>query len=137
MAYPMFLFLHTVGLGFLVGTSTAMGLRVLGFGRQMSMAPMERFLPVLWFGFWTSAISGVVIWSADASKFTFNPMFWLKMGAIVLAMLSVRLLRGRVFGKSSETPDIPSTAARGLALATLVFWALAITAGRLTAYLGS
>jgi len=136
MAYPLFLFLHTVGLGFLVGTSAVMGLRVLGFGRQMSLAPMERFLPVLWFGFWTSAISGVVIWTADATSFTFNPLFWLKMTAIVLAMLSVRLLRGRVFGNSSKTTDIPSGAARGLAVAMLVFWALAITAGRLTAYIG-
>jgi hypothetical protein len=134
MAYPTFLFLHTLGLGLLVGTSAAMSLRVLGFGRQMSLAPLEKFMPVLWLGFLITAVSGVVIWTADASTFTFNPLFWIKLGAIALAMASVRLLRASVFGKSAVDP--PTATARVLAVGLLALWTIAMTSGRLTAYIG-
>jgi hypothetical protein len=50
-AYPMILFLHTVGLAFLVGPTVALGARVLGFARRLPLMPMEGFYRSMWIGF--------------------------------------------------------------------------------------
>jgi hypothetical protein len=137
-AYPTILFLHTVGLGFLVGSSMVIDLRVLGFSADMPLEPMKRLIRIMWFGFWVNATSGVVLVVIDATKMLTNPLFYIKIGFIALAVVTGRLLANRVF---SESPRIKVSAAditpKILAGASLFFWVAAITAGRLTAYLFS
>ena len=58
-AYDVFLTAHSVGMGVLVGLSSAVYLRVLGFAPSLPLAPMERFFPLMYAGFWVNAISGV------------------------------------------------------------------------------
>jgi hypothetical protein len=74
-AYPTILFLHTVGLGFLVGPNVAIDLRLLGFPRELPLAPMRRWFPVMWCGFWVNAVSGVALLAADATTKIVNPVF--------------------------------------------------------------
>ena len=50
-AYPTILFLHTVGMAFLVGMSVAVNLRILASDQDTPLAPMEKFFPVMYFGF--------------------------------------------------------------------------------------
>jgi hypothetical protein len=134
-AYPTVLFLHTLGLGFLVGASIVIDLRLLGFSNELPVEPMKKFFPVMWFGFWVNAASGLVLVMIDATKMLVNPLFYIKIGFIALAMVSGRLLARQVF----DAPDADKAAlrfkARALAGASLFFWIGAITAGRLTAYL--
>ena len=135
-AYPTILFAHTVGLGFLVGMNTAVDLRMLGFARRIPLAPMERFFPVMWFGFWVNAISGTLLLIADASTKLINPVFYIKMAFVTLAVVNMVLIRRRVF-REPELPTLPlPTSAKVLAATSLFFWAGAITAGRLMAYFG-
>src|SRR5262245_16082885 len=91
-AYPTVLFLHTVGLGFLVGTSMAIDLRVLGFSPSLPLQPMKRFFPVMWAGFWINAASGVVLVIIDATSMLVNPLFYIKIIFITLAVISGRLI---------------------------------------------
>ena len=134
-AYPTILFLHTVGLGFLVGTSMIVNLRVLGFSSDLPLQPMKRLFPVMWFGFAVNAASGVVLAMIDATSMLVNPLFYIKLGFIALAMVSGRLIWNRVFqGQHDERVPI-NTAARAWASASMFFWLAAITAGRLTAYI--
>src|SRR6185503_20107551 len=91
-AYPTILFLHTVGLGFLVGASMVIDLRVLGFSRALPLEPMKRFVAVMWFGFWVNALSGIVLVMIDATNLLMNPLFYIKIGCIALAMVTGRLL---------------------------------------------
>src|SRR5262245_16387617 len=136
-AYPTILFLHTIGLGFLVGTSMVIDLRVLGFSHNLPLEPMKRFFPVMWFGFWVNAASGLVLVMIDATSMLVNPLFYIKIGFIALAMLSGRLIGSRVFHDPLiDKAPVPVTG-RVLAGASLFFWIAAITAGRLTAYLFS
>src|SRR5206468_2113204 len=46
--YYGFLFLHTVGLAMVVGISSVIDLRVLGFARRLPIAPLDAFFPILW-----------------------------------------------------------------------------------------
>jgi hypothetical protein len=138
-AYPGILFLHTVGLSVVVGVSIAVSLRTLGVARVIPLAPIEAFYKVLWTGFWVNALSGVALLLADATTKLINPVFYIKMGFVVLAMVATILLRRRLFRPESGTivegSPLPSGATL-LATASLVFWVGAVTAGRLMAYLG-
>lgn len=135
LAYPSILFAHTVGLGLLVGTSMAIDLRLLGFAPNASLAPMRKFFPIAWIGFWISALSGLALAAADATTMLVNPVFIIKMAFIVLGMVNVRIIWKRVFG-NPEPEKNPFLSGRLLAGTSLFLWVCAITAGRLTAYLG-
>jgi hypothetical protein len=135
LAYPLILTLHSIGLAFLVGINLAIDLRILGVASQLPLAPMERFLPVFWAGFWVNALSGVALLFGGATTLLQNPVFYIKLVAIMFAMIAIRLIRRMVFSKPAAAVGLPM-AAKMLAGASLFFWGAAITAGRLTAYLG-
>ena len=134
-AYPTVLFLHTLGLGFLVGASMLIDLRLLGFSTELPIAPLKKFFPVMWFGFWVNASSGIVLVMIDATKMLVNPLFYIKIAFIALAMISGRLIARLVFADANADKAALRFNARALAGASLFFWVCAITAGRLTAYL--
>jgi len=136
LAYPTFLFLHTVGLGLLVGASAAVDLRILGFGRGTALLPMDKFFPVIWVGFWISAISGAALWTADAATWSKDVVFYIKMAFVVLGMLQMRVIRSRVFRAPGVSESHLPPNGKAFAIASLVLWIAAITAGRLTAYIG-
>ena len=132
-AYPSILFLHTVGLGFLVGLNAAIDLRILGVARKMPLAPMEKFFKIMWAAFWVNALSGIALLIADATTKLANPVFYIKMSFVALAIINMAALRRRVFrGTSMDVARF----GRALAITSLIFWGGAITAGRLMAYFG-
>ena len=135
-AYPIVLFLHTVGLSLLVGANMAIALRLLGAAPRLPIAPLEKLYRVMWIGFWINAASGVMLLVADATTKLTNPVFLIKMGFIAAAVINMVWLRRRVFrGPRLEGYPIP-TSARTFATLAFVFWIGAISAGRLMAYLG-
>lgn len=134
-AYTLFLALHAIGLAFLVGPSTAIGLRILGFAPRLPLGPMEKYFPIMWAAFWVNALSGVVLFALEATKFFTMPTYWIKMAAIALAVTNLRLIRSQVFGnpENQGTKPVPASG-RILAGALLSCWAVGIFAGRVTAY---
>jgi len=135
-AFPGVLLLHTIGMGVVVGINAGIDLRILGVAPALPLAPMERFLPVLWAGFWVNAATGFVLVITDATTKLTNPDFYVKMAFIALAIINLRLLRNRVFRDPLIDKEPLSTQARILATTSLIFWLGAITAGRLMAYVG-
>src|SRR5438874_875164 len=95
-AYPTVLFLHTLGLGFLVGSSMVIDLRVLGFSRELPLEPMKKFFPIMYAGFWVNALSGLVLLMIDATSMLTNTLFYIKIGFIALAVLSGRLIANQL-----------------------------------------
>lgn len=92
-SYPTVLFLHTVGLAFAVGMSAVIALRVLGAASAMPLPPLECFYWVLWLGFWVNAASGTALLMADATTKLTNPVFYIKMVRVALAMIATTCLR--------------------------------------------
>lgn len=135
LAYPTILAAHTFGLAFLVGLSAVIALRILGFAPGLPLAPLERFFPLIWVGFWVNAVSGVVLLSLTPADFLTNATFYIKMLGVAGAVASVRLLRTSVFSRpaSLDTKPVPMKG-KFLAGTALTFWAVAIVGGRLTAY---
>jgi hypothetical protein len=131
-AYPTVLFLHTVGLAFAVGISIAISLRVLGFGSRLPTKPMDKFFPIIWAGFWLNAFSGTILLASDATAKFKNPVFYIKMILIFLAVITVQLTRNRVFRNPAAPVTTPS---KILAASSIFLWLAAIVTGRLLAYL--
>ena len=136
LAYPTVLFLHTAGLGLLVGASAVVDLRLLGVARTVPLEPLGRFFGVMWLGFWINAVSGVLLLIADASTKLINPVFYIKLLCVGLAMTCLWRIDRTVFrGAAADGAGIPR-GVQALALASLVFWIGATTFGRLLAYVG-
>src|SRR5689334_9120237 len=73
--FPVIVTLHTIGMGFLAGGSTAIDLRVLGIAPNIPLKSIGRFVPVLWLAFAVNAISGVLLLIAYPTKALTNPVF--------------------------------------------------------------
>ena len=132
-AYPGIVFVHTIGTAMVVGLSAMVDLRVLGVARQLPLAPLERYFPIIWAGFWASAISGAILFAADATSKIASPLFGVKMLTIVLGVLTTVLIRRTVFLDPAAERFVSGRAKR-LAAASLGLWFAAIAAGRLMAY---
>ena len=135
-AFPTVLLLHTIGMGVAVGISAGIDLRILGIAPALPLAPMEKFIPLLWIGFWVNAATGVVLVIADATRTLTNPDFYVKMVFIALALINLRLLRNRVLRDPAIDKAPLSAQAKLLAATSLFLWLAAITTGRLMVYVG-
>src|SRR6185436_2972755 len=126
LAFPTILLLHTIGMAPVFGIAPAIDLRILGLAPALPLAPMERFLPVLWVGFWVNAVTGTVLFAIDATKRSTQTDFWIKMLFIALAVMTLRMLQKRVFGDPNIETGPLSTQAKVLAGTSLFFWIGAI-----------
>ncbi len=128
-AFPAILAAHTIGLGLLAGLTVAFDLRLLGVGRAIPPSAFTRFQPIMWFGLWLNVATGVALLLAYPTKALTNPVFYLKLALIALALLVLRATFARTRDHSVNAP-----VTKALAVISLLLWASAITAGRLLAY---
>ena len=125
--YPLILFLHTLGLSTLVGLSSAINLRLLGFAPGIPLASLDRLFWLMWAGLALTAATGILLFVADATKHASNPAFLVKLVFVLLAVTALALTWTRVFrGQHSG---------RILAALSLACWFGALSAGRLMAYI--
>jgi hypothetical protein len=136
LAFPSILLFHTIGMGVVVGISAGIDLRILGLAPAVPIAPLERFFPVLWVGFWVNAITGTMLLIADATTKLTNADFYAKMVFIALALINLQMIRKRVFRDPLIDKKPPSGNVKLLAVISMILWLGAITSGRLLAYLG-
>jgi hypothetical protein len=132
--YPTILTAHTLGMSLLVGANAALDLRLLGVAPQVPLAPMEALFRALWGGAALSAITGLLLFAADASTKGTTIVFFVKLAFIAAAVVVARKLHRTVYGQGADTAVVTPTA-KVLAVASLLLWAGAITAGRFMAYL--
>ena len=128
-AFPVILALHTIGLSLLAGLTVAFDLRILGIAPRIPVREFDRFVPLMWVGLWLNVTSGVALLTAYPTKALTNPVFFAKLVLIASALLILKTMRRRVHTGGARPKTL-----KGLAVASLVCWAGAITTGRLLAY---
>ena len=135
-AYPTILTLHTAGLGVLVGANAVVDFTLLGFAPRLpvlSLAPLYRFM---WGGFTINAVTGVMLFAGDATTKARQPVFYIKLMLIALALVVTAVIRRTVErGPALRAAGPGALPVRRLAALSLLLWAGAVTAGRLMAYL--
>jgi hypothetical protein len=133
--YSGILFLHTFGLAVVVGVSIAIDLRLLGAASRMSITAVRPLFRYLWWGFCVNALSGAILFAADAPRKVANPMFELKLALVALGVAVMAVIERRLLQAESSASSVDSQPRFGpLAGASLLIWAAAIAAGRLVAY---
>lgn len=136
LAYPSILFMHTLGLATVAGLSAFLCLSILGFAPALPMTALRPYVTALWSAFGLTALSGILLLLPAASSKTFSPIFLVKLTFVALAVAATHRLTSRAIrNPQADQAPVPQGAA-GLAIASLLLWAGATTAGRLMAYLG-
>jgi hypothetical protein len=135
LGYPLFLFLHTIGLATIAGLNAGINLRILGMAPGVKLAPMVRFYPVMWLAFAITVFSGLALLIADATTKLAQPIFYVKLLLVLLAVVTMQVMKTSVFA-DPQLDERPFPArARTLAMTSLLLWIGATIAGRLIAYL--
>lgn len=135
-AFPMILFVHTLGMGIVAGGSTMINLIVLGFWPAVPIKPFVRVFPVLWVAFGLNAVTGTMMLLADATAKLTTPDFYIKMVLVFAGLLILIRMRRQIF-ENPKLDELPlSSHAKMLAWASLACWFGAIISGRLLAYVG-
>ena len=135
-AYTSILSLHAIGLAIIVGLNYLIALRLLGFVKEVPLAPLRKLFPWMYLGFAINTFSGASLLAANLSNDLGNWLFVTKLVLIVLAMINFELMRMKVFrpATSGGALTVDERAARKYAWWALVLWGLAVITGRLTSY---
>lgn len=136
LGYPTILFMHTLGLATVAGVSAGLALRLLGFAPGVPLSSMTKFFTLLWVAVVVTVVAGTLLLAADATTKLASPVFYIKLLFIIAALITMVLMRRRVFADPlADTRPLPASA-RVLSVTALIFWIGATIAGRLMAYIG-
>lgn len=137
VGYPLVLTLHAIGMAIMVGLVFMLNLRLVGMFSRIPYSALSGMLGLAWIGFVINFLSGAAIFTSQATAYVTNTPFQIKFAAVV-AGAGIAGYMQPVLNRESATwgngGDVPGSM-RGLAIASLIIWTVAITTGRFTAYL--
>jgi len=119
--------LHIVALSLVGGVILVVDLAVLGvvLKRLRAEAVLQRTLGVFCVGLGLVVVSGVLLVAAGPYKYYTNPLFPLKLGFLLLALIAHFLLQRKLKARQDT-----GAGARVLAVASLTLWTAVVVAGR-------
>lgn len=133
-ALPTVLTLHTTGMAVLVGASYVLDLRLLGIGRNVPLSQYRWVFPTLAVGLFINIVTGILLFIKDPTTLGTAIPFLIKMLLVIASVATLVPMRSLVRGSGAEQREVSSNM-RLLAIASIVVWSGAVTAGRLLAYL--
>lgn len=133
MAFPVIICFHAIGMGFMAGIACMVNLRILGYAPQMAPGRLLAFLPVAWLALAINVASGLLLLVGYPTKALTNPVFYIKMLCIGVALWCLFYLRRTVL-RAPQPDAVIDTGARRIAALGTFLWVAAIVTGRLLAY---
>ena len=130
-AFYFILLFHTIGMSLVVGASAVVDLRILGVASDLPLKPLKRFFGIMWAGLAINVTTGILLLTAYPTKALTNPVFYVKLSFIALAVMTMQMINARVFADASLSEAAMIAKGKTMAKWSLVFWIGAITAGRL------
>jgi hypothetical protein len=134
--WPVIESLHFIGLSLLLGTVGLFDLRMLGFGKSISLTALHRLVPYGVAGFFLNVVTGIMFITTVPDQYIYNPAVQSKFVFMALAGMNMLLFYQFSFAQvRKENPDEGDVArARGFALVSLLCWLGVITCGRLITF---
>jgi hypothetical protein len=133
-AQPTVLTLHTMGMAVLVGAAWVLDLRLLGIIRNVPLSAFRWVFRAVMVGLIVNVVTGVLLFAQRATSLGTAMPFLIKMGLVIASVATMVPLRSLVLQSDADQCEV-SGSARLLAIASILGWSGAITAGRLLAYL--
>ncbi len=134
LAFPTIITLHTICMGLLAGTSAAIDLRILGVAPGIPLHPLRRFYPMMWLALAINAVTGVLMVIGYPTKQLTNPLFYIKLSLVTLAVWLVYRIGAEVLFAPAADQKALTGRAKTMAAASLAAWVSLIIAGRLLEY---
>ena len=133
-ALPTVLTLHTMGMAVLVGASWVLDLRLLGISRNIPLSAFRWVFPAVAVGLIMNLATGVLLFAQRAETWGTSIPFLIKMCLVIASVATLVPIRSHILRSEVEQREVGGRA-RLLAIASILAWSGAITAGRLLAYL--
>ena len=133
-AMPTVLTLHTMGMAVLVGASWVLDLRLLGLNKNVPLSNYRWVFRAVAIGLVVNLITGVLLFMKNATTWGTALPFLAKMAFVVASAATILPIRKYVLNSGAGNQEVASNV-RLLAIASIVAWSAAVTAGRLLAYL--
>jgi len=136
--YPLLLSLHIIGLAAVVGIFTMLDFRLLGIVKEVALQPLATLFGLAWVGLIINTISGIALFTSQATMFVTNIPFLVKIASIIVGVLiSLPILKSvRENGAKWDAGEsVPDASVRMWAVASILCWTFATFGGRLIAYL--
>jgi hypothetical protein len=134
LTFPTIITLHTIGMGLLAGSSSAIALRILGAAAGIPLGAMRRFYPLMWLALSVNAATGALLVIGYPTKQLTNPLFYLKLSLVALAIWLVYRIGADVLPAAQAGEKTLTARAKWMASLSLAAWAGLIVAGRLLEY---
>ncbi|MBT5331131.1 MAG: hypothetical protein HOL48_05075 [Porticoccaceae bacterium] len=135
--YPIMLTVHSVGLAIVVGLVFMMSLRFLGVMKGVPVGSISNIFPFAWFGFAINTISGLSLFTLQASWYITSVPFLLKIAGIIIGVVMMVLIQRefKVAGSSLDTAEDAPQKLKTFAIISLVAWSVGMIGGRFIAYI--
>jgi hypothetical protein len=133
-AMPTVLTLHTTGMALLIGASWVLDMRLLGLNRTVPLSAYRWVFRAVAVGLVVNLLTGVFLFMKNATTWGTAWPFLIKMVLVAASAATILPIRKYVLNSGTGLGDISSNA-RLLAIASILSWSAAVTAGRLLAYL--
>ena len=136
--FPIIETVHIFGIILLVGATSILDLRLMGLTfREEPVSKLSKsFLPWAWAGFVIQVITGLLLFSSEATKMYTNLGFQIKMLLILVAGINAFVFHAIAYqsvGKWENDPVAPLSA-RAAGLLSILLWFGIVAAGRWIAY---
>lgn len=136
--YPIVLGMHVVGLSIAVGILMMLNLRILGLVKAVAFGAFISLYKIAWIGLAINVVSGLALFSSQATYFVENKPFLIKITFIAVGVVLAILIRRELGSKAVDWDNgenSPGGRVRLLSMASVICWIGAICAGRLIAYM--
>ncbi len=137
--WTFMMIMHFLGLIMIVGTVGLLDLRIMGFLKQLPVAPVHRFLPWAMAGLGVNIVTGLLAFIGLPENYIYSGVFWLKMLSLLLLGLNAAafyltdIFAGvESLGAGEDAP----ISAKLIAASSLFLWFAVITFGRYIQPLG-
>ena len=124
---------HFLGLIMIVGTVGLLDIRIMGFLKQLPIAPLHRLIPWGLAGLGINIVTGLLAFAARPENYVFSAAIWLKMlSLLLLGVNAVAFYMTDIFGQVEklEAGEDAPFAAKLVAASGLFLWFAVITLGR-------
>jgi hypothetical protein len=125
--------MHFVGLSLIMGVVGAINLRIMGFAKELPLAPLHRLLPLAMAGLGINVVTGMLAFIGMPAYYTADIAFWFKLAALMLLGLNAAIfyLTG-IFDRVDHLApgEEAGLSAKLVAASALVLWFTVIISGR-------
>lgn len=137
-AIPILQNIHILSIAASFGSVLMIDMRILGYtGKGLTMSQtIRRYMPWIWWSMLTLIISGLGMIIGEPVRELVNPIFWIKMGLVIFAILASAAFHRSVHRNMArwEMSHDGRVAVRVGAVAVILLWFAIIFCGRWIAY---